>query len=60
METSALSTFLTNVGTFFTSSIGWMGDALDFVVANPALMVMVLAMPIAGVSIGYLSRLIRL
>lgn len=60
METSALSTFLGNVGTFLTSAIGWMGDVLDVIVENPPLMVMCLGIPVAGVAIGYLSRLIRL
>lgn len=55
-----LSDFLTNVGTFLTSAIGWMGNVLDVIVQKPALMVMVLGIPIAGVAIGYLSRLIRL
>lgn len=55
-----LSTFLDNVGTFLTSSIGWLGEVLDTVSASPALFVMVLAMPIAGFGVGLLSRLIRL
>lgn len=55
-----LDVFLTNVGSFFTAAIGWMGDALEVVSTNPPLMVMCLAIPIAGVAIGYLSRLIRL
>lgn len=64
MESSAaavtLASFLADVGTFFTSALSWLGDALDVVVANPPLMVMVLGIPIAGVAIGFLSRLIRL
>lgn len=55
-----LSTLLTNVGTFFTQAITWVGEALDVVVSNPALFVMVIAIPVAGVAIGYLSRLFRL
>lgn len=55
-----LSTFLTNVGTFLTSAIGWLSEVLDTVTGNPALFVMCLAIPIAGVAIGYLGRLFRL
>lgn len=55
-----MSTFLTNIGTFFTTSIGWLGDVLDVIVANPALTVLCLAMPICGFAIGMLNRLIRL
>lgn len=55
-----LEAFLTTIGTFLTSAIGWMADVLDAVIASPALTVMVLAMPIAGFAVGLLSRLIRL
>lgn len=56
----SLSTFLTNVGTFFTSALSWMGDLLDSVTSSPALLVLVLAIPIAGVAFGYVRRLISL
>lgn len=59
METT-MSTFLETIGTFFTQSITWLGDVLDTVVANPALTVLVLAMPIVGFAVGLLGRLIRL
>lgn len=55
-----MSTFLTDIGTFFTQSVTWLGDILDVVVENPALTVMVLAMPIVGFAVGLLGRLIRL
>ncbi len=55
-----MDAFLTNIGTFFTTAMGWMGDVLDAVVANPALTVLVLAMPICGFAVGLLGRLIRL
>ena len=58
--TVTMSEFLTQVGTFFTQSIAWLGDVLDVVVANPPLLVLVLAMPICGFAVGLLSRLIRL
>lgn len=55
-----MSAFLTDIGTFFTTSIGWLGEVLDTVTASPALTVMVLAMPICGFAVGLLGRLIRL
>lgn len=55
-----MAEFLSNIGTFFTQSVTWLGDVLDVVVAEPALTVMVLAMPICGFAVGLLSRLIRL
>ena len=55
-----LDVFLTNVGSFFTEAIEWMGSVMNVVATNPPLMVMCFAIPIAGVAIGYVSRLIRL
>ncbi len=60
MAEGAMSAFLTEIGTFFTQAIGWMGDVLTEVTSNPALLVMVLAMPICGFAVGLLSRLVRL
>lgn len=60
MAEGAMTTFLTDIGTFFTQSVGWMGDVLTEVTSSPALLVMVIAMPIVGFAVGLLSRLIRL
>lgn len=60
MNVEALGGIVTNVGTFFTGALGWMGEALEVVVEHPALFVMVLAMPIGGYAVGLLTRLIRL
>lgn len=60
MAEGAMAAFLTNIGTFFTQSMTWMGEVLTEVTNNPALTVLVLAMPICGFAVGLLSRLIRL
>lgn len=60
MAAGAMSAFLDNIGAFFTQSVAWLGDVLDVIVAEPALTVMVLAMPIVGFAVGLLGRLIRL
>lgn len=60
MAEGAMSTFLSDIGTFFTQSITWLGDVLDVTVQNPALLVTCIAMPIVGFAVGLLSRLIRL
>lgn len=39
MEASALSTFLTNVGTVFTSLVGWMGSIGSTILSTPVLFV---------------------
>lgn len=60
MAVGSMEAFLTNIGAFFTQSVAWLGDVLDVIVADPALTVMVLAMPIVGFAVGLLGRLIRL
>lgn len=60
MAEGAMTAFLGTVGEFFTQSVTWMGDVLDVVIENPALTVMVIAMPIVGFAVGLLGRLIRL
>lgn len=60
MAQGAMSGFLTEVGTFFTQSVTWMGDVLTEVTSTPALLVLVVAMPIVGFAVGLLGRLIRL
>lgn len=60
MAEGAMTEFLTNIGTFFTQSVTWLGDVLDTVISNPALLVLVIAMPVVGFAVGLLGRLIRL
>lgn len=60
MTESTLTTVLADIGTFFSSAIGWMGDVLDTIAGNPILFMLVVSIPVAGIAIGYLSRLIRL
>ena len=59
MTEVTMEAFLTSIGPFFTQSVTWLGDVLDVIVENPALLIMVLAMPIIGFAVGLLSRLIR-
>lgn len=60
MAEGAMTAFLAPIGDFFTQSITWLGEVLDTVVANPALLVLVIAMPVIGFAVGLLGRLIRL
>lgn len=53
-----MSTFLSGIGTFFTVVIGWLAQVLDLVTGNPALTVLVLAMPICGYAVSLFRRLI--
>lgn len=60
MTEITMETILTQVGTFLTQAITWMGDVLEVVVTEPALLLMCIAMPVAGFAVGLLNRLIRL
>lgn len=55
-----MEALLTDIGAFFTQSVTWLGDVLNVVISEPALLIMVIAMPICGFAVGLLSRLIRL
>lgn len=60
MTEITMEAILTQVGTFLTQAITWMGDVLEVVVTEPALLLMCIAMPVAGFAVGLLNRLIRL
>lgn len=60
MAEGAMSAILTEIGTFFTQSVTWMGDILNTVTDSPALLILVIAMPVVGFAFGLLGRLIRM
>lgn len=60
MAEVTMSSFLTEIGTFFTQAMTWMSDVLDVVVSSPALLVLCIAMPVCGFAIGILGRLVRI
>lgn len=60
MTEITMSAILTDIGTFFTQSVAWLGDILDVVTGNPVLLILCVAMPVIGFSVGLLNRLIRL
>lgn len=60
MAEGAMTAFLSSIGEFFTQCITWLGNVLDVVTENPALLVLVIAMPVVGFAVGLLGRLIRL
>lgn len=55
-----MSALLTDIGTFFTQAITWLGDVLDTITGSPALLILVIAMPVIGFSVSLLRRLINL
>lgn len=57
---SAMETLLSGIGAFFSKAISWLGQVLTTVTGNPALLILVIAMPVIGFAVGLLARLIRL
>lgn len=57
---TTLADILTGIGTVFTQIVSWVGDIITLITSEPLLMLMVVALPICGVAIGYLKRLIQL
>lgn len=55
-----MSTLLTEIGAFFTQAITWMSSILTEVTSDPALLILVIAMPVVGFAFGLLGRLIRM
>lgn len=58
-STTTLATILTAIGDVVTSAIGWMGDFVDFIVANPLVMIFIIV-AFVGLAVGLLRRLISL
>ena len=59
-ECFTVEALLTDIGTFFTQSITWLGTVLNTITSNPALLILCIAMPVIGFSVGLLNRLIRM
>lgn len=54
-----LSTVLTNISSVVTAAIGWVGDFIEPITSNPVLFIFVVAVPLVGLGVGLLNRLIR-
>lgn len=55
-----MSAFLAFINTFFEQCVTWMGNLVNYIISQPALVVLCFAMPICGFAISLLHRLIRL
>ena len=54
-----VSQFLENTGGIVTSGMSWMQTVWTTITSDPVLMCIVIGLPLVGVGIGLLSRLIR-
>ena len=54
-----LTQFLDDTGAIINAAMGWLSSAFDVISSNPVLMAIVFGLPLVGLGIGLLSRLIR-
>lgn len=57
--TVTIATLLESVGTVFTTSIGWVGAVADEIVAHPLLMLGCVGVPLCGIAVGMIKRLLH-
>lgn len=57
-EAMTLATFLADVGTIFTTSIGWVGTVGTTIASSPILLAFT-AIPLVGLGIGMFKRLLN-
>lgn len=55
-----MDSMITAISSFVTAAVGWITDMAEAVVADPLMLLMVVAVPLAGFGIGGLKRLTRL
>lgn len=56
---AGLQTFLDDVGGIVTAGMTWLSTVWTQITTDPVLMAIVVGLPLVGVGIGLLSRLIR-
>ena len=56
--TVTVASLLTNVGSVFTSAIGWVGNVASTVAGQPILLLACVAVPLCGIGVGMFNRLL--
>ena len=54
-----ISDLMTDVGTVVTSATGWMSNFANTITSNSLLVLTCIAVPLCGLGVGLLSRLMR-
>lgn len=57
MEGVTITSILTDVGSIFSTAIGWVGDVASTITGNPLLMVFCI-IPLVGLGVGLFKRLL--
>ena len=58
-EVSAMEGFIANITSLVTAAVGWMGKFWTEISGDPILLTVVIGIPLIGLGIGLLTRLIR-
>jgi hypothetical protein len=53
-----VATLMTNVGSVFTTVLGWVGDVASTIAGQPILLLSCVAVPLCGIGIGMFKRLL--
>lgn len=56
---NSLTDFITNMSSLVTAAMEWMKSAWTTISGDPVLMTIVIGLPLVGLGIGLLTRLIR-
>ena len=57
---TTMATIISDIGTFLTAAVGWMGDVAAFVVSEPIILLLAVVVPLSGWAISGLRRLINI
>lgn len=58
MTTGAITALVSSMGEFVSGATSWMGDIVTFITSNPLVFVFVAGLPVVGLGIGLIRRLI--
>lgn len=59
MDPTPMESLMTSVGTVVTAAIGWMGQFGTAITSNTILALGVVAVPLVGLGVGLLGRLMK-
>lgn len=58
-EATTMTELLTDIGSFLTQATSWITTVAGWITATEFLKLMVIIVPLSGIGIGYIKRLIR-
>ena len=55
-----MEAIITDITSFLTAAVGWMGTVADTVTAEPVILLLAVVVPLSGFAVGLLRRLINI